>query len=401
MNIGFVSTWFERGAAYVTKAYLETLSEKNNVFLYARGGETTGKGSPLWDKDYVTWGFRLSGTKVNWKHFKKWIIRNNMDLIFFNEQTDLTLLAMTSQTFPSIKLGSYIDYYTTGMLESFNLFDFVICNTQRHYSVFKNHPQCFYLPWGTDTELYKQSTTKSIDNPVFFHSAGMSMRKGTDILIDVFISKMLYTRSKLIIHTQIPISKFHIANEKKLARYNIEVIEKTVAAPGLYHLGDIYVYPTTLEGIGLTIFEALSCGLPVITTDAPPMNEIVNNGIGRLIQVEKYVSREDGYYWPLALISKDSLYESMKFYIDHTDEIASQRENAREFAVNHLKWENNRTQIHEIFESAKSLPKNQELTVRILRTEKRRRLTNLINAIIEILPPRIEEYLNVKIKKIR
>ena len=35
MNIGFVSTWFERGAAYVTKAYIELLKDENNIYIYA------------------------------------------------------------------------------------------------------------------------------------------------------------------------------------------------------------------------------------------------------------------------------------------------------------------------------------------------------------------------------
>lgn len=39
MNIGLVTTWFERGAAYVSKAYLNSLKTDNNVFIYARGGE--------------------------------------------------------------------------------------------------------------------------------------------------------------------------------------------------------------------------------------------------------------------------------------------------------------------------------------------------------------------------
>lgn len=54
MNIGFISTWFERGAAYVTKAYVDILKDNHNVFVYARGGEKTGEGDPNWDLPYVT-----------------------------------------------------------------------------------------------------------------------------------------------------------------------------------------------------------------------------------------------------------------------------------------------------------------------------------------------------------
>lgn len=385
----------------MTKAYLDTLSEKNEVFLYARGGETTGKGDAQWDKEYVTWGYRLSGTKIDWKHFKKWIVINGIETIFFNEQTDLTILAQTAKEFPSIKLGSYIDYYTLKMISSFDLFDFVICNTKRHYSVFQHHPQCYFVPWGTNIELFKQTDEKSSDELVFFHSAGMSSRKGTNTLIHVFIKNELFKSSKLIIHTQIPISRFSSHSNDELRRFNIEVIEKTVAAPGLYHLGDVYVYPTTLEGIGLTIYEALSCGLPVITTNTPPMNEVVTSEIGKLIEVDQFVSRDDGYYWPLAFVNEDSLYNCMKFYVDHQEKITIEKKNAREFAISHLNWENNKVQLLEIFDTVKSIPKNTTLINSILRIEKRGKWTSIGNAILEILPPRIMEFVQVKIKKIR
>lgn len=43
MNIGIVRTWFERGAAYVSRQYMEVLAERHNIFIYARGGESFAK----------------------------------------------------------------------------------------------------------------------------------------------------------------------------------------------------------------------------------------------------------------------------------------------------------------------------------------------------------------------
>ena len=63
MNVGIVTTWFERGAAYVSRQYLEALrSDSNNsVYIYARGGESYARNQSEWDRDFVTWG------KVNLK----------------------------------------------------------------------------------------------------------------------------------------------------------------------------------------------------------------------------------------------------------------------------------------------------------------------------------------------
>jgi glycosyltransferase involved in cell wall biosynthesis len=44
----------------------------------------------------------------------------------------------------------------------------------------------------------------------------------------------------------------------------------------LYAEGDVVVQPSKLESIGFLILEALCSGLPVVTTDAPPMNEYVS-----------------------------------------------------------------------------------------------------------------------------
>ena len=36
---------------------------------------------------------------------------------------------------------------------------------------------------------------------------------------------------------------------------------------GLFNLGDVYIYPTHMEGVGLTITESMATGLPVVTTN--------------------------------------------------------------------------------------------------------------------------------------
>jgi 1,2-diacylglycerol 3-alpha-glucosyltransferase len=53
VNIGIVTTWFERGAAYVSRQYAKSFLSKHDVLIYARGGDQK------WDNDFnctnVTW----------------------------------------------------------------------------------------------------------------------------------------------------------------------------------------------------------------------------------------------------------------------------------------------------------------------------------------------------------
>lgn len=356
MKIGFISTWFERGAAYVTKSYMNLLGD-HDLLVYARGGEDYAIGDPNWDWANVTWGLRLSGTKINFKHFKDWIQKNNIETLFFNEQKDISIVIQIKKEMPHLKIGTYVDYYKEDTIKDFNNYDFLICNTKRHYSVFKHHPQCYYIPWGTDIDVFKFNNRKN-DLLTFFHSVGMSKRKGTNQVVDAFIQGGIYTKAKLLIHSQIDIEKNFGYKIEYLEKHNIEVIEKTITAPGLYYLADVYVYPTTLDGLGLTMYEALSSGLPIITTNNAPMNEIVNKSIGYLVEVEKFTCREDAYYWPLSHCNMNSLIEAYNFYLNNTEDLLRLKYAARNEAIEKWNWNDRKEKINEIFNSAKVLRKN-------------------------------------------
>lgn len=353
MKIGIATTWFERGAAYVSKIFMDMLvQEGHEVFIYAHGGENiASQKAEKWNQPYVTRDHTYSGMKIDKRKFFRWIQKNQLDCVFFNEQQHFQIVAETKKAFSHVKLGSYIDYYTENTLSWFSMFDFVICNTHRHMQAMKDHPQKFYIRWGTDVELFSPKE-KPDTQLVFFHSAGMSERKGTDVLVDAFIDGECYKEAKLVIHTQRPIEGLCKYKKEELASYNVEVIEKTVTAPGLYYLGDVYVYPTRLDGLGLTMYEALSCGLPVITTNFPPMNEAVTDEVGKLVEVEDFYCRGDAYYYPMAVCSKDSLIECMRWYIDHPQQLQKQKEAARTYALKHYDIGKRSREFSDAFEQA-------------------------------------------------
>ncbi|MBK6328499.1 MAG: hypothetical protein IPF56_21590 [Chloroflexi bacterium] len=112
MNIGIVTTWFERGAAYVSRQYRQVLQHDHNVYIYARADEYA-IGDPLWDDEYVTWGKRLPfvmGTAVDLKDFRRWLVEKKIQLIIFNEQKWWPLVKFCNQL--GIITGAYVDYYT-------------------------------------------------------------------------------------------------------------------------------------------------------------------------------------------------------------------------------------------------------------------------------------------------
>ena len=351
-RIGFVSTWFERGASYVTRQYIDLLKDKNEIFVFARGGEHYAQGDPKWDWENVTWGKKKSreDERIYWNQFKKWIKDNRLDIVFFNEQRENSIIIKTRLEFPELIVGSYMDYYTVETVKEFDVYDFLICNTKRHYSAFEWHRQCFYLKWGTDTELYKPMEEKH-EEITFFHSAGMTDRKGVKPLVKVFMESDLHKKSKLVIHTQVPLQRFVKYSAEELKEKNVEVIEGTVSAPGLYYKGDVYAYPTEMDGLGLTLYEALGSGLPVIGTDIPPINEVIDESVGRLVRVKEQINRIDNYYWPTSIVDEESLYEQMRFFVDNKELLEQFKKNAREKALNEYTWVKRKDELNRIFDS--------------------------------------------------
>lgn len=399
MNIGFVSSWLERGATYVTINYIKLLQPNYKCFVYARGGEYFDEALTMEDVK-IHQGYRLEGTEINKNDFIKWIKRNKLDIVILNEQDSLASLCAARSACKDVIFGAYIDYYKESTVKNFGTYDFLICNTKRHASVFSWHKQCLYMPWGVDTNLYCPKSDSSINNQtVFFHSMGMSNRKGTETLIKVFTSnEELYKKSRLIIHTQIDIS--NLINEHDASRHNVEIIKKTVSAPGLYSLGDVYVYPTKLDGLGLTIYEALSSGLPVIATNVAPINEIINNDIGKLVDVKYSYSRSDGYYWPLSVVDEDSLYKAMLYYVKNSENLLEFKNNARKFAVESLDIYSKRHMLQSFLTTVKRI-ENDDICKAITKASKNQRKSDTNHFLVSLLPQRIESLIRKRIEKRR
>jgi len=350
VNVGIVTTWFERGAAYVSRAYLKALSAQHDVFVYARGGEKYGKRDPRWNSVSVTYSPRWSSpffpldSAICRTHFWRWITARKIDVLLFNEQRDIGIVREMKAC--GVRCGAYVDYYTRESVSDFDVYDFLVCNTRRHYSVFKNHRNALYVPWGTDTELFRPpaSPLPLDDGVVFFHSAGYggaNNRKGTDLLVRAFAE--VKGRAKLIIHSQVPAANFGPMTARAIgADQRITFIHRCVGAPGLYSMGHVYVYPSRLDGIGLTVAEALSSGLPVVTTDSAPMTEFVtNNYNGLLVKVAQTQPREDGYYWHETVVDVADLAAKMQAYVDRPALILEHSCNARRSAVDTLNWSAN------------------------------------------------------------
>jgi hypothetical protein len=117
-----------------------------------------------------------------------------------------------------------------------------------------------------------------------------------------------------------------------------------------------------LEGIGLTIAEALACGLPVITTDNAPMNEFVVQGVnGRLVPVERFQRRADNYYWDESICNEAALAQAMQYYVDNSQQLADFKRQARRYAEERLDWAKNSAELPALLSGLRSQVKARAL----------------------------------------
>lgn len=127
-----------------------------------------------------------------------------------------------------------------------------------------------YLPWPLDLTRFR---AREVHGPacLFIHNAGIvdrDDRKGTRDTINAF-KRVRRTDIRLVIRLQkeVPLPPLDP---------RIEVNIGNLSDPGeLYTQGDVAIQPSKMEGIGFMVLEPLASGMPVITTDYPPMSEFV------------------------------------------------------------------------------------------------------------------------------
>ena len=297
LRIGFVSIWFERGQAYVTKMLRDVISTRHQTYVFARTGGVYGEAKleteGMWKVPNLTIhpSYDISPKRLN-----NWIYENDLDIIIFNEEYDWELVEAAKSTGATIT--TYLDYFKEDWRPKMHHYDAVLCSTQRSYRLVQFSCPAHYIGWAVDTELF---TPRSSGNApyTFFHNAGwlgINYRKMTPAAIAAFdaLSKHL-SDITLFVHAQASLDKLppriiRIIENNDRITYHIE----TVPAPGLYHMGNVLLFPSKLEGLGLPQFEALSCGLPIIAVNAPPMNEIIDHGhTGLLVNVARRKTRQD------------------------------------------------------------------------------------------------------------
>jgi Glycosyl transferases group 1 len=144
-----------------------------------------------------------------------------------------------------------------------------------------------FLGWtGADRKLAGRPIPKTLGA---LHIAGSSEQKGTEAVLDVWSRHPAWPLLRVLRRNHDYLGR-PIAWPRRACYPNIQILSDRVDEDSLIQLQNetaIHLCPSEAEGFGHSIVEGMSVGALIITTDAPPMNEIITGANGLLVEAER------------------------------------------------------------------------------------------------------------------
>lgn len=116
------------------------------------------------------------------------------------------------------------------------------------------------------------------------HVAGRSEHKGTRAVIDAWARNPEWPPLTVVQRPLDAESVLYAPVLPNVSYFNERLSEEALLALQREHA--IYVIPSEVEGYGQALVEGMSVGAVVITTDAPPMNELVSPDRGVVVRAD-------------------------------------------------------------------------------------------------------------------
>jgi len=138
-------------------------------------------------------------------------------------------------------------------------------------------PVVIYNPVNTAFFSPDFGASRSRDNVRLFFAGDLSRRKGADLLPQIMEllgpQFHLYYTGGNRVSLPLPVrDNFHPLGRLSAAQMREQ-----------YRLADLFLLPTRYESFGISVAEAMSCGIPVVAADIAALPELVTEGVtGRL-----------------------------------------------------------------------------------------------------------------------
>ncbi len=182
--------------------------------------------------------------------------------------------------------------YPERQLNKLNRIDHIFCKSKHALKIFSKYSEVYkfqtHLTSFTSKDVHVNDEIPNYGK--FFHLAGRSTLKGTDTILKLWVKNPQWPLLTIVQNKD-------NAPEKESLPSNVTLIAEHLPYGELIKLSNksgIHLCTSLSEGWGHYIVEAMSAKAVVITTDAPPMNELITPDRGILIPHDKSEPRHLG-----------------------------------------------------------------------------------------------------------
>jgi len=300
MRVGICSWWFNRGQAVVGRHLRSVLIELGHeTFVLARPARPNAPKpsfidrGDVWDQPGVT---EASAFEIPLAEYEAFAETNALDAILFDQNYQFEeisrLRASGVRTIGRFVWEAFSSEHIPDALKALDvIYSLTGCEHERYGELGIDSPR---VHWGIHPETLPSSElaasgreqTGRPDSRVTFMFPGgyMTKRKPLAAVLAAF-DAVGSDRARLLIKAQVD-RKGKRLREAAATDSRIELITddlSNVDYQRLFASADVCLAPSRWEGLGLHLYEATALGLPIITNDNPPMNELVEDGVNGLL----------------------------------------------------------------------------------------------------------------------
>jgi 1,2-diacylglycerol 3-alpha-glucosyltransferase len=283
VRIGLVTKWYASGQAVVSRQLRSALDELGHeTFVLVRPGkgprEQVDKGDPVWEQPGLA---HASDADVPTQEYERWAEANALETVLCDNNYQFAEVAsLRSRGIRTI--GRFVwEHFAPedagGAREAYDVvYSLTRAERERYRELGIDSP---YVPWGIHPELLAVAAGVQRNPEVVTYvvpGSFMGKRKPFAEIAGAF-SRVSDDRLRLLVRGQVERKRNPLA---EYADRDGRIVVELADRPTDEHLRqfaacDVCLSPSRWEGLGLPLYEAIAFGMPSITNDAPPMNEVV------------------------------------------------------------------------------------------------------------------------------
>ena len=294
MRVGLVTKWFASGQAVVTRHIRSALdSLGHETFVLAKPGkgpraQQERVADPVWDQPGVT---QASAADIPAGEYSAWASANGLDAVLCDQNDQFAEIAALRaggvrtigrfvwEHFAPEDAGPARDAYDV-------IYSFTRAEQERYRGFGIESP---LLTWGCHPELVEigeqAAEQRAASGETWFYVPGsfMGKRKPFPEIVEAFTAAP-GDHLRLLIRGQVDRKAGKL---ERAAGGDPRVVIELEDRPTDQHLRQfaschVCLSPSRWEGLGLPLYEAVAFGMPSITNDSPPMNEVVLDDVNGL-----------------------------------------------------------------------------------------------------------------------